>query len=224
MDAHHRRHRASDGGPTRFAILLLSLLLLATASSFVPLAIGALVGNLASSAVLLAGLFSMYHRRGLLLVGMLLLVPALAARWVFFWLETPTLVPISLGFWLLFTSYNAGALFVFIQRRGTPTNDTIYGGICVYVLMGYCFGAGFALIETLTPGSFSFANGTPESPLTLEFQMAYFSLVTLSTLGYGDITPLSPVAQSIAMVEAVVGPMFVAVFLARLVGIRTAKD
>ncbi|MBK1619744.1 ion channel [Lamprobacter modestohalophilus] len=221
---HHPRDRASEGGPTRFAILLLSLLLLTTASSLVPLAIGALVGNLAASAVLLAGLFSMYHRRGLLLVGMLLLTPALATRWVFFWLETPALAPISLAFWLLFTSYNAGALFVFIQRRGTPTNDTIYGGVCVYVLMGYCFGAGFALLETLNPGSFNFVNGTPESPLALEFQMAYFSLVTLSTLGYGDITPLSPVARSLAMVEAVVGPMFVAVFLARLVGVRTAKD
>ena len=174
--------------------------------------------------MLLAGLFSMYHNRGMLLVGMLLLAPAMATRWVFFWLETPALAPISIGFWLLFTAYNAGALFLFIQRRGTPTNDTIYGGICVYVLIGSCFGAGFALIETLSPGSFRFSDTVPTSTPGLEAQMAYFSFITLSTLGYGDITPLAPAARSLAMIEAVVGPMFVAVFLARLVGVRTAKD
>lgn len=188
------------------------------------MAIGALAGNLASSAVLLAGVFSLYHNRTLLVVGVLLLIPAMATRWVFFWLETPAMAPISLSFWLLFSAFNVGALFVYIQRRGTPTNDTIYGGICVYVLMGYCFGAGFALIETLNPGSLHFEHGAPEGLVALEVQMAYYSFVTLSTLGYGDITPLSPVAQSLAMLEAVAGPMFVAVFLARLVGVRTAKD
>jgi len=54
--------------------------------------------------------------------------------------------------------------------------------------------------------------------------MMYFSFVTLTTLGYGDITPLAPTARSLAMIEAVAGPMFVAVFLARLVGVRTGKD
>jgi len=221
---HHHQAPTQDQSPTRFAILLLTLLLLATASSFAPVAIGALAGNLASSAVLLAGVFSLYHNRALLVVGMLLLVPAMATRWVFFWLETPAMAPISISFWLLFSLFNVGALFVYIQRRGTPTNDTIYGGICIYVLMGYCFGAGFALIETLNPGSLHFEQGAPEGIAALEFKMAYYSFVTLSTLGYGDITPLSPVAQSLAMLEAVAGPMFVAVFLARLVGVRTAKD
>jgi len=202
----------------------MSLLVLAVTSSFADGPIGELLGNLASSAVLLAGLFSMYHKRALLLVGMLLLAPAMAARWVFFWLETPALAPISISFWLLFTAYNAAALFVFIQRRGAPSNDTIYGGICVYVLLGFCFGAGFALVEALNPGSFRFAEAAPTNITALEIQMMYFSFVTLSTLGYGDITPLAPTARSLAMIEAVVGPMFVAVFLARLVGIRTGKN
>jgi len=221
---HHQQAPTDDESPTRFAILLLSLLLLASASSFAAGPTGDLIGNLASSAVLLAGLFSMYHNRGLLLVGMLLLAPAMAARWVFFWLETPALAPISIGFWLLFTAYNAAALYVFIQRRGTPSNDTIYGGICVYVLVGFCFGAGFALLETLSPGSFRFVEPAPTSISALEIQMMYFSFVTLTTLGYGDITPLAPTARSLAMIEAVAGPMFVAVFLARLVGVRTGKD
>jgi hypothetical protein len=137
--------------------------------------------------------------------------------------EGPGLEPTAIAFSLLFTAFNAGALFVFIQRRGTPSNDTIYGGICIYLLLGYCFANVFALLETLSPGAFRFADGAPSTPSALEMQMAYFSFVTLSTLGYGDITPLSGPAKSLAMIEAVIGPMFVAVFLARLVGVRTSS-
>lgn len=220
----HPKHANDHDRPFRFAFLLLSLLLLAAASGFAEGRSGETIFNLAASLVLLAGLVSMYHRRSLLLVGVALLIPALATRWAFFWLGSPELSPISIVFSLLFTAFNAGALFFFIQGRGTPSNDTIYGGICVYVLIGYCFGAVFALVETLHPGAFRFSDGTPSTAAILEMQMAYFSFVTLSTLGYGDITPLSPYAKSLAMIEAVIGPMFVAVFLARLVGVRTSSN
>jgi hypothetical protein len=215
---------ALQGRPFRFGLLLLSLLLLASVSGFTAGRVGDAIDNVAASLVLLAGLASMYHNRAVLIAGLLLLLPAMGTRWFFFWLEMSALAPISIGFWLLFTAFNAGALFVFIQRRGAPSNDTIYGGICIYLLLGDCFAAIFALIETLSPGSFHFAYGSPPTGAGLEIDMAYFSFVTLTTLGYGDITPVSPPAQTFATLEAVIGPMFVAVFIARLVGIRTAGD
>ena len=232
----HRAHQASsdsgrdsgrDSGPqrrpVRFAILLLSLLVLGGASGFATTDIGELLGNIAASAVLLAGLASMYQNRILLVVGIVLLIPALAARWTFFWLQASALAPVSLLFSLLFTGFNAGALFLFIQRRGSPTNDTVYGGICVYILLGYCFALVFVLLELLSPGSFYYVHDAPVGIGQLESQMIYFSFVTLTTVGFGDITPVTPPAKSLAMIEAVVGPMFVAVFIARLVGIRTSS-
>ncbi|KAA6185109.1 two pore domain potassium channel family protein [Thiohalocapsa marina] len=208
--------------PIRFSILLLSLLVLGGASGFATTAIGELLGNLAASAVLLAGLASMYHNRMLLLIGCVVLVPALATRWTFFWLQASALAPISISFSLLFTVFNAGALFLYIQRRGSPTNDTVYGGICVYVLLGYAFALIFILLEMLAPGSFAFASAPPQGTIELQSQLIYFSFVTLSTLGFGDITPATPPAQSLTMIESVVGPMFIAVFIARLVGVRTS--
>jgi hypothetical protein len=228
----HRRNQTTSGfvrysepkaRPMRFAILLFSLLVLAGASGFATTGIGELFGNIAASAVLLAGLASMYRKRILLIVGCVLLVPALAARWAFFWLQASALAPVSILFSLLFTAFNAGALFVYIQRRGSPTNDTVYGGICVYILLGYCFALVFMLLETFSPGSFYYAHAAPVGHEQVQGQLIYFSFVTLTTVGFGDIIPLTQPAKSLAMIEAVVGPMFVAVFLARLVGIRTSS-
>ena len=228
----HRGNQATSGltpdselqeRPVRFAILLFSLLALGGASGFATTGIGELLGNIAASAVLLAGLASMYHNRILLVVGIVLLVPALAARWTFFWLQASALAPVSILFSLLFTGFNAGALFLYIQRRGSPTNDTVYGGICVYILLGYCFALVFILLDTLAPGSFYYTHSAPVGIGQVESRLIYFSFVTLTTVGFGDITPLTPPAKSLVMIEAVVGPMFVAVFLARLVGVRTSS-
>ena len=217
------RSSAPEERPIRFAILLFSLLVLGASSGFATAGIGEILGNIAASAVLLAGLASMYHNRILLVVGCVLLVPALAARWTFFWLQASALAPVSILFSLLFTGFNAGALFLYIQRRGSPTNDTVYGGICVYVLLGYCFALVFMLLQILIPGSFYFTHEAPVGIPQIESQLIYFSFSTLTTVGFGDITPLNPPAKSFAMIEAVVGPMFVDVFLARLVGIRTSS-
>ncbi|MEA1052547.1 potassium channel family protein [Lamprobacter modestohalophilus] len=79
------------------------------------------------------------------------------------------------------------------------------------------------LLEILVPGSFYFAHESPVGIPQIESQLIYFSFSTLTTVGFGDITPLAALAKSFAMIEAVVGPMFVAVFLARLVGVRTSS-
>lgn len=217
------RGSAHDERPTRFAMLLLSLLVLGGASGFATTDIGELVANIAASAVLLAGMASLYHNRILLLIGCVLLVPALATRWTFFWLQGSALAPVSILFSLLFTVFNAGALFLYIQRRGSPTNDTVYGGICVYILLGYCFALVFMLLEVLSPGSFAYTHEVPVGIAQIESDLIYYSFVTLTTVGFGDITPLTPPAKSLTMIESVVGPMFVAVFIARLVGIRTSR-
>lgn len=209
--------------PFGFAILLLSMLVLVIASGFATTGIGELLSSIAASAVLLAGLISLYHNRVMVLIGCVLLVPALAARWTFFWLQGVALATVSIFFLLLFTVFNTSALFVYIQRRGSPSNDTVYGGICVYILLGYCFALVFMLLELLLPGSFHYAHHPPTSTSEIQGTLIYFSFVTLTTVGFGDITPLTPPAKSLAMIEAVVGPMFVAVFIARLVGIRTSS-
>jgi len=120
---------------------------------------------------------------------------------------------------ILFATY---CVLRYVMRARIITRDQIYAGICMYVMLGFAFGAVFYLIDILDPMSF-LANGEllarggkPD--------LMYFSFVTLATLGYGDITPRSNIARSLAVVEALVGMLYIAIFMARLVSLRSSNE
>jgi hypothetical protein len=90
----------------------------------------------------------------------------------------------------------------------------------MYLMLGFAFGVLFYMINILDPKSFAAANepagGTPD--------LMYFSFVTLATLGYGDITPRTNGVRSLAVIEALVGMLYIAIFMARLVSMHSSKD
>ncbi|MCY4354375.1 MAG: potassium channel family protein [Truepera sp.] len=94
--------------------------------------------------------------------------------------------------------------------------DILCAAAAVYLLIGVVWGVWFRFIETLVPGSFVLT-GTGEAIGWSNF--IYFSLATLTTLGYGDITPVSPVARVWATLEAVAGVLYVALLISRLVSL-----
>ena len=93
------------------------------------------------------------------------------------------------------------------------TPDLVFGAVAAYLLLGICWGGLYTLIEKIQPGSFSFGEGLSEAS-----SLFYYSFVTLTTLGYGDILPLSKIARTAAYLEAVTGVMFTAILIAGLVG------
>jgi hypothetical protein len=108
--------------------------------------------------------------------------------------------------------------------------DLIYATICVYLLIGVAWAYVYSVLENIFPGSFNFPlNLLQANPslnegrkhLTLLF---YYSFVTLTTLGYGDITPVTPPAQSLSTLEAIMGQFYIAILVARLVGIYASKN
>jgi hypothetical protein len=111
---------------------------------------------------------------------------------------------------ILFSTY---CVMRYVLRARVITRDQIYAGVSMYLMLGFAFGAVFYLIVTLDPLSFS-AN-TPSARETPD--LMYFSFVTLATLGYGDITPRTNIARSLAMLESIAGMLYIAVFMARLV-------
>jgi len=98
--------------------------------------------------------------------------------------------------------------------------ETIYGAIVVYILIGLMWAFLYSLTEFIHPHSFTFAT---ELALDHKKSLFYFSFVTLTTLGYGDIAPLSGPAKSLAMLEAIAGQMYIAVLIARLVGTHISQ-
>jgi len=103
-------------------------------------------------------------------------------------------------------------------RAGAVTGHRIQGGIAGYLLLGLVWAQAYAFVEILHPGSFSGAISAAAG----HRGFAYFSFVTLTTVGYGDIVPVHPAARSLAMLEAVTGPLYIAILLARLVSLAMA--
>jgi hypothetical protein len=110
-----------------------------------------------------------------------------------------------------------------IYRHETITTDSVCGAFCGYVVLGVAFGHLYSMVETLRPGSF---RGDAEVMRQLQdaqlrhFTLTYFSLVTLTTVGYGDITAQTVSARGLAAVEAIVGQFYIAVLIAGLLGRR----
>ncbi len=134
------------------------------------------------------------------------------------------LAPIGLGdvgnliavvFGLLFYGFVVLILLRYILRAPTVTADMLYGAASVYFLLGLAWAMAFALVELVHPGSLSM--GRP-GPLVWDDFM-YYSFVTLTTLGYGDIAPLTQTTRSLAILEAITGVFYTTVLVARLVGV-----
>jgi uncharacterized membrane protein len=101
----------------------------------------------------------------------------------------------------------------------TVTSDTLYGALSVYLLMAFLFGVAYLLLETLQPGALAI-NSTHFPNHRIDwFDCMFFSFVTLTSLGYGDMVPLTGQARSLSILEAVSGIMYVAILIARLVGL-----
>lgn len=136
---------------------------------------------------------------------------------------------IGAGLRVLFMSYLIVSIFSDILRRRNVTFDAVLGAGCVYVLLGLAFGSAYTLLELLVPGSFSF----PHLPETfdavhdnslIETSLVYFSLVTMTTLGFGDIVPSAPPARSMTVLESMIGQLYLTIIIARLVGMEIAKN
>lgn len=121
--------------------------------------------------------------------------------------------------WIVYAIAIVGKQF-FVETR--VTTNMIYGAVVTYLLAAIAFAFVYEAIELCQPGSFS---GLPEGagPLALGDALLYFSLVSLTTVGYGDITPVSSLARPLAVLEGAFGALYLAVVVARLVGLHIAS-
>ena len=107
-----------------------------------------------------------------------------------------------------------------IFTRQEVDTDTICGSITVYLLMAGVFSVAYTILLAFDPQSFRIPQDVVERDASLgpDRLMAYFSMVTITTLGYGDITPRGEVARSLANLESIIGQLYLTVLVARLVG------
>jgi ion channel len=195
------------------------LLVLLVAEIFlVPIAQFVTWGRLAARAVLsliiISGLIATVRDRRLILLAIALSAASLFVGWED--IERPSL------YLHLFNNLYSWVFIVFLVvlilrqvfREGPITPRRVQGSIAVYLLLGLLWGVSYEIVELLNPGSFRIAS--QRGNVTLP-QLGYFSFTTLATLGLGDILPLSPLARSLVVLEALVGQLFPVILIARLV-------
>jgi hypothetical protein len=131
-------------------------------------------------------------------------------------LELLTLVPLM--------AMLAGGILAFVLRQRALTLDSIFATIAAYLLIAGLFAQIYMCLLTWNPASFSLPVDIAGRPVhLLQSDMTYFSLVTLATVGYGDILPVTSTARMLSMIQAVTGQFYVAVVVAIFVGMYSRQ-
>lgn len=149
-------------------------------------------------------------------------IPALAVGWASLSYDTPVLQYLNGTLTVVFTGVVIALLIKHVARARKVTVDTLYAAFSAYLMIAILFAALYSFLEVLQPGSIGLSIGEGSSRET--WDSFYFSLVTLTTLGYGDITPAFGIARTLAPMEAVLGQLYIAALVARLVGLWTAQQ
>lgn len=200
--------------------LLVALVILLASAPFVEeLEGGHLILSVLFSLVLLAAVFAVADRKRSLAIALILAVPALTTRWVSHFRPDLVHPPVFLVCALLLLGFVIGHLLQFILRAPVVTVEVLCASIAAYLMLGLMWTVAYWLVDQVTPGG-AFSFNTERGVHSVNgFNGFYFSFITLSTVGYGDITPISRAARWLAAMEAMTGLLYVAVLIARLVSL-----
>lgn len=130
---------------------------------------------------------------------------------------------LEFGLWIVYFAFLSIMILMRIFVDDEINYHRIQGAIAVYIIFGMMFSFIYLLIYHINPGSFIINERLLHIENRSEYNFLYFSFVTLCTLGYGDITPASNLAQSFAILEALLGILFPAILIARLVSLTVGK-
>jgi len=141
---------------------------------------------------------------------------AFASHWLHFLIRADAVHMVAASVSAVFFLVLASLITARVFRSGGITIFRVCGAIAVYIILGILWGEFYILIYLLVPGAFYFDPSTQygEPPIS---ELIYFSFSTLTTLGFGDVLPVHPMARSLTTLEALVGQLYPAVLLARLV-------
>ncbi len=184
-----------------------------------------LLFQLLFSAVLLSAVYTINQKDHLARPAIVLLTISV----LLIWINAFALISISniaidvlVALYLGLMVYAFGR-YIFTARR--IDTELICAALCLYFLIGLLWAAVLMLLQECVPGSFAGSGLNGVLSLRKEFHyFNYLSFVTLTTLGYGDITPQTPAAMALCQVEAILGQFFITVLVARLVGIQVAQE
>lgn len=209
-----------------FQALLLSMVLIL----FAPIATSEWLGpisNLLYTTTMLASLYLVSHRSRELIIGIVLFIPTVATKWML----TPT-APADVEllmyctFQIVFLAYVMRIVGSYLMSVKSVDAEIFYASIVLYLMFGLAISLLYTGLLVIDPNTFggdiSLDLSNPNTVTQSLHELIYFSFVTQTTLGYGDFSPINPAGRSIAIFQAILGQLYIAVIVARLVGIHIA--
>jgi len=183
-----------------------------------------LLSSLVFSLLMVAGVMSMSRKAAVRVAAGMVAAIAIALRWLRLAVPTPTIEILGsiavLAFMIMLTVVTLTKVF----SKGRVTAHRVKGAIAVYLLIGLTFAILYGLLDLLLPNAFNLP-ATAENVSSLRQElMTYFSFITLTTLGYGDITPTHEITRMFAIMEGLLGQLYPATLLARLVSLSLVSQ
>jgi hypothetical protein len=204
----------------RFSILLIAIILLFALRPFLEGFVKIkILTDIFFSLILLSAIYTVSEKKRTFLIGLAVAFSYLIFVWSTYLLSVPLVRVLSQLLGAFFTGYILIFILIFIARQQDVTAEVIKAAVCGYFFLGLMWSFIYLLMESFQPGSFQIAqSGTGDQETFI-----YFSFITMTTVGYGDTTPISNAARSLAVLEAVMGQLYLAVTIARLVGIHISQ-
>jgi hypothetical protein len=199
-------------------LLLISLIAFLMLSAFVREhhVVGEGLLLLSMYVALVACTLELSQRKNWRLPGAILAGMSMTVMLVHFLYPTRLIMAANWFFLAAFLGFVSAALFTYLGLGGSVTSGRLYGLVSLYILLGVFYYSIFNLLETIHPHSFMETAEWASNGVT-RHSLLYLSLITLTTLGYGDIVPVTPAARMIAAFEAMTGVLYIAITVARLV-------
>ncbi len=206
-----------------YSLTILLVMLVVTLFVVTPLASSAIISSEIMlcfiAGLTITGVAAVSGRRSMIIVVMLLAVSGIGLDWLAHFENQTSLAVLDDLLRLAFALMLAVIITFQVLRPGSVTHHRVQGAICVYLLAGLSWAYSFHVLFLLDHSAFRVAEVGSTAPARTGM-FRYFSFVTLTTLGYGDILPLSPIARSLATSEALFGQLYPAVMIARLISLE----
>jgi len=211
----------------RRRFLLLFLFLLATLALY-PFAENSAFGyvafRIAGAAVILLSVYAASRRRAFIIGGTLLAIPALVQYLRILRFDTSLLSLSNIGLSLTFDLFIVVVLFRHVFAKEKPNAETVFGALCIYMLIAFSFTSTYELVARLQPHAFYLNPVTNTHVVLNRFDFIYYSFGTMTALGASGISAVSNQARSLTVIEAMLGIFYLAVLIARLMGAYRGAD
>ncbi len=204
-----------------FSLLLIFLILLFVFRPYDSGGVYYAIWQLCLTGVFISSIFNVKHSKAGTWAFICMGVPALISNWLLILYRDPIFIYSFFILTFAFILFSSASIISKVVLNAKVTLETLRGVVCVYFMIAFGFAFIFVLIEYMSPGSFLLEANTIDGYIHTHLlsEMMYFSFVTLLSIGYGTINAIGDTAQTFTILEGIIGQFYVAILVARLIGI-----